>query len=89
MTDAFLSAYFKNLISLKNKYPAQYSWAGNTDVLQVFRRASESFRKGHYSTHCRAVKMTCKELGIECTRTAIDAIFKENQDATGETVQAS
>ena len=75
MRDAFLSALMKNLILAKNKYPDLYTWP-ESDVLEVFRRLAESMREGTYSRHTHAVKWTCKELGIPCTRNAIDDVFK-------------
>ncbi len=75
--EAFLSAYMKNLIIAKNKFPDRYAWT-HSDVLEVFRRMAESFRQGTYDRHCHAVKLTCKELGIACTRQAIDSIFSNS-----------
>lgn len=77
--DAFLSAYMKNLIIAKNKFPKLYEWK-ESDVLEVFRRMASSFRQGLYSRHCHAVRMTCKELGIKNTREAIDAIFQPKNE---------
>lgn len=73
--DNFLSVYFANLIKAKNKHPDLYQWS-EVDVLDVFRRMSESLRNGTYDRHGHAVKWTCKDLGIAHTRTAIDKIFK-------------
>ena len=83
--DAFLSAFIKNLLLARKKYPDQYKWASEVTTIDVIRRSSESFRNGTYSRHCHAVKWTCKELGIACTRAAIDKIFKESQDTNGTT----
>jgi hypothetical protein len=79
--DEFMSVFFRHLIEAKNKHPESYEW-GDIDVLEVFRRFSESFRTGTYTRHCHAVKWTCKELKIKWDRKAIDAIFEGDQNGT-------
>lgn len=75
MSDLFLSALMKNLILAKNKFPDLYQWP-DADLLEVFRRLAESMREGTYSRHAHAIKWTCKELNIPCTRESIDQVFK-------------
>lgn len=74
--DNFLALYMKNLIKAKNKYPEMYNWNDGVDVLEVFRRMSDAFKRGTYDRHSHAIKWTCKEIGIPHTRDAITKIFK-------------
>jgi hypothetical protein len=74
--ETFLSVYFRHLIEAKNANPEKYNWK-HADVLEVFKRMSDSFSEGTYCRHGEALKKTCKELKIKHTRQAIDAIFQK------------
>jgi hypothetical protein len=76
---AFYEALMRNLIKAKLKYPKQYNWP-DTDISEVFMKLAQSCREGTYSRHNHAIRWTCKELGIEHSREAIDAIFNNKKE---------
>lgn len=80
--EKFMAVYVEALRAAVEKYPAEYPWAhvpeGNVKrysdtVENVAARMGEAFKRGSYNKDGRAIKATCKALGIPYTYKAINA----------------
>jgi phytoene/squalene synthetase len=67
----FARLYEANLRRAVLEYPTEYVYAVEA-VPQVAERMLRAIRAGGYNKDSRAIKATCKELGIKHTYKAID-----------------
>lgn len=71
----FMAIYTPCLAETLEKYPNEYAWP-KADVPVVAARVREAIRNGTYNHDGRAIKATCKKLGIKHTRKAIQAFLE-------------
>lgn len=73
--DRFTQVYVEELTQAVLKYPDEYTWPVE-NVPNVAAKMIQAFRAGTYNKDGRAIKGTCKRLGIKYTYTAINAYLK-------------
>lgn len=69
--DNFMQVYTEQLEKAVRNYPAEYGWPVE-NVPTVAAKMGEAFKKKTYNKDGRAIKATCKVLGIKYTYTAIN-----------------
>lgn len=72
--ERFMVAYSRNLLAAVTQYPGEYVF-GEGKVDEVSKKMRAAFVSGSYSHQGRAIKATCKELGIKHTRKAMEEFF--------------
>lgn len=72
--ERFMEVYRRQLLAAVTQYPGEYAF-GPQDVGKVSDRMKAAFIAGSYNTDGRAIKATCKELGIKHTRKAMEEFF--------------
>ena len=72
MIHAFKSIYREELENAVRNFPQEYAF-GLSEVNDVAHRMRLAFDRGSYNKDSRAIKATCKRLGIKHTYTAINA----------------
>jgi len=73
--DNFIKIYTEELEQAVIKYPAEYTWPV-ANVPSVVEKMANAFKEGTYNKDGRAVKATCKRLGIKYTYAAINTYLK-------------
>lgn len=73
--DTFITVYSKNLENTVRQHPEEYGFSV-AFVPHVVDRMGAALEKGSYNKDGRALKATCKELGIPHTYAAINAYIK-------------
>lgn len=73
--ELFLQTLMKHLVQWKTAQPEDSLI--KLDVLQIFRNMCDTLRTDRYSRTAPMIKATCRELGIENSREAINSIFKK------------
>ena len=73
--DAFMEEYGSQLEKAVAEHPGEYAYP-KEHIPVVIGRMREAFLKGTYSGEGRAIKQTCKALGIKPTRTAINQFIR-------------
>ena len=71
---AFCDVYEPALRDAVQQFPEEYAFP-LADVALVVNRMRAAFERGSYNHRGRAIKATCKKLGIKHTRTAIKAFI--------------
>lgn len=74
--DLFLSTYRKHLKQTRSEYPTEYAWPESM-FEDVYSRMAEALEKGTYNKDGRALKATCKELGVKHTYKAINEYLRK------------
>jgi hypothetical protein len=72
--DEWMVIYIEELKSAITNHPSEYVY-GLDQVPVVAERMKLAFLNGTYNHDSRAIKGTCKRLGIKTTRKAIEAYF--------------
>ena len=67
---AFLDVYKEQLHKAVKERPEEYLWS-MSEFDAVFERMSKAIERGSFNKDSSAFKLTCKELGIKHTYTAI------------------
>lgn len=67
----FLVYYEKNLYLSVQRYPEDYDYP-ISEVPEVFARMAAAIQNGTFNKDSRAIKLTCKQLGIKHTYKAIE-----------------
>lgn len=75
MLDKFMETYRAELIKARAEHPAEYSWP-DSKFETVLARMRAAFERGSFLNSGRAIKATCKALGIKNTYKAIGAYLK-------------
>ena len=73
--EQFSKIYADALMECVASYPSEYAYTV-ADVPRVAYKMSVAFGSGNYNKDSRAVKLTCKQLGIAHTYTAINAFLQ-------------
>ena len=73
--DRFCELYATNLEHAVREHPEEYAYPVET-VPVVVSRMRAAFLRGSYNKDGRAIKATCKQLGIPYTYTAINTFLK-------------
>lgn len=73
--DTFFKAYRAHLERVVAEYPTEYVFPPE-QVPMVAERMRRAFFMGSYNKDGRAIKATCRELGIKHTYKAIDAFIQ-------------
>lgn len=73
--NTFAAAYERNLSKAVADHPEEYGFPPS-HVPTVAARMKNAFGEGSYNKDGRAVKATCKELGIPYTYTGINAYLE-------------
>ncbi len=73
--DTFMIVYKKQLKDAVVNYPQEYQFPIES-VPDVVEKMGEGFNRGTYNKDGRAIKATCKELGIKYTYTAINEYLR-------------
>jgi hypothetical protein len=74
--ELFTALYTENLFKCVKLYPDEYCYT-NDQVISVARKMETAIVSGCYNKEGRAIKMTCKQLGIKYTYTGINEYIKE------------
>ena len=77
----FLTIYLEELEKAVKNYPQEYLY-GIQQVPSVYERMKSAFIKGSYNKDSRAIKATCKRLGIKHTYEAINKALKGESNET-------
>lgn len=72
--ERFMVAYSCNLLAAVTQHPTEYAF-GEGKVDEVSKKMRAAFIAGSYDHQGRAIKSTCKELGIKHTRKAMEEFF--------------
>lgn len=70
----FMEVYGPALLFEVQTNPDEYGYP-ETEVPKVVERMRAAFERGSYNHDGKAIKATCKFLGIKYTRTAIEAFI--------------
>ncbi len=70
--DRFVEEYTQQLTKAVTDHPDEYGWPV-ANVPTVVGKMKAAFKEGTYNKDGRAIKATCKALGIKYTYTAINA----------------
>ena len=73
--DVFIKVYERQLTNAVRDYPQEYMWPVE-NVPVVAQKMRVAFSKGSYNKDGRAIKATCKELGIKYTYPAINSYLR-------------
>ncbi len=73
MIDTFMVEYTKQLEIAVQSHPEEYFWSKTATVQSVADKMRPAFIRKSYNKDGRAIKATCKVLGIAYTYTAINA----------------
>lgn len=68
--ECFIDVYTEKLKQARIKYPNNYQWP-DSEFNTVIARMRTAIEKGSFNKDSHAFKMTCKELKIKHTYTAI------------------
>jgi hypothetical protein len=74
--EVFLSEYAKQLKNAIINYPNEYAY-GLEQLPDVIQRMAQAFYKRSYNKDSRAIKATCKALGIPYTYTGINSFITQ------------
>lgn len=72
--EAFYATYTEELARAVREYPTEYAWPVS-DVPVVAGRMIAAFERNSYNKDSRAIKATCKRLGLKHTRRDINAFL--------------
>ena len=73
--ERFIERYSNNLRQAVIEHPEEYDFpVEHTPV--VVGKMEQAFKRGSYNKDGRAIKATCKELGIKYTYTAINEFIR-------------
>ncbi len=73
--DAFMTVYTMALQKAKADHPEDYHWTPSATVESVSAKMRAAFKDGTFNHDGRAIRATCRVLGIKTTRTAIRAFL--------------
>jgi hypothetical protein len=87
MFDKFMQTYREQLIAAMTAHPEDYDYtAAPADIDRVCRKMGDAFLQRTYNKDGRAIKATCKVLGIKYTYGAINTYLVGGKpDATDQT----
>lgn len=74
--DRFTNIFMLNLAELIQLHPERYAFSLGSLLEEKGDRFKKAFESGDYDQHGEACKMTCKQLGLKNTRTAINQYLK-------------
>ena len=74
--EQFSKIYADALMECVASHPSEYAYS-MADVPRVAYKMTAAFASGNYNKDGRAVKLTCKKLGIAHTYTAINAFLQD------------
>jgi hypothetical protein len=74
--EEFCTIYRRELHKATAEHPEEYVWSKGVSVDTVADRMSKAFADGTFNHDGRAIKATCKALGIPHTRKAIKAFME-------------
>ena len=80
--DTWVKIYEEQLKLVVQKYPDEYGY-GLEAVPVVVKKMAVAFEKGDYNLDGRAIKATCRVLGIKHTRTAINEYLRGSGKTAG------
>jgi hypothetical protein len=76
--DVFMATYAGELEKAAREHPAEYGpMYANGRVGIVAEKMRAAFYEGSYNHDGRAIRSTCRALGLKYTRTAIEAFFNK------------
>lgn len=73
--DKFFSEYYRQLEIALREHPEEYSWPV-AELPNIFERMRIAIERGSANKDSRAIKATCKTLGIKHTYKAINEYLK-------------
>lgn len=73
--EKFMEVYAVELPKAITNYPEEYGYPVS-EVPVVLGRMKAAFERGSYNHNSRAIKATCKALGIKYTRREIEAFLR-------------
>jgi len=79
--DKFIEVYARELESAVIAHSDEYGFS-LVDLERVVERMRNAFYEGTYNHDGRAIRRTCRVLGIKHTKTALEEFFNANPEAT-------
>jgi hypothetical protein len=80
--DTWVKTYEEQLLKAVREHPEEYAY-GEDKVPSVAAKMAVAFEKGTFNHDGRAIKATCRALGIKHTRTAIKAYISGSDKTAG------